>query len=352
MNKTNTKQNWTEHEKGDYIYYNITVRNEETSDRTINAVFSENRIVSVLTKPSEYQLAVVRFKIPTTNIPIFIYPRPGEPQFAVSLEYDGYQTFHDLIFVPNADPASAKVGNAIYSYQEIADQINVGLASAFADIQFSTASTVTEAPYVVYNSESGLFSLFAQQAYADAPIETKIYFNTRLHSLFPTFQTFALRTSVNPPTTFWQILVKDNKNNTPTSPANYYEMKQENSSLGIWSGISSIAFETTAIPVEQELQGTQANIQRSIITDFEPSVDLNDRQSLQYQPSGGFRWFDLDSKQELRRIDLNAIWTDKEGRDYTISISPGDSFTVKILFRKKRELALSEILHADDENLL
>lgn len=349
---------FTQDSDGDYIYYNIEVRNSRTDDKTIDAVFSENRINPILKHPSDYQLAVMRFSVPTTNIPVFIFPGVGDPQLAVRLEYNGLIINQDLIFVQNASPPSTKFGNAVYSYQELADMINTAFEQAFwFDYPVNTVknlplSPTTAPPYLVFNSETNLFSLFAEQVYSTAPIETKVYLNTRLHNLFPSFQSFALKTSNNPPTTFWQILIKDNLNNIPTAPANYYEMKQEFSTLGLWNTVTTLAFETTAIPVEQEFQGTQANVQRSIITDFEPQAEINDRQKYQFFPQGPLRYYDLDSKQELRRIDINAIWSDKQGNNYTVTISPGESFTLKILFRKKKELLISEIIDASNEEEL
>ena len=53
------------------IYYNIDVKNE-TQERIIPS-FNINRVQAVLDDPSEYEMAIVRFSLPLTSIPLFLF---------------------------------------------------------------------------------------------------------------------------------------------------------------------------------------------------------------------------------------------------------------------------------------
>lgn len=55
---------------GDHIYYNIVINNNTTT--AIPATFVDNRSEAIIKNPQEYELAVIRFLIPGSTIPIFL----------------------------------------------------------------------------------------------------------------------------------------------------------------------------------------------------------------------------------------------------------------------------------------
>ena len=58
----------------DHIYYNIDIRKGvENAGQQFQAVFNETRVEPILNKPSDYDLSVVRFSIPSQSIPIFLW---------------------------------------------------------------------------------------------------------------------------------------------------------------------------------------------------------------------------------------------------------------------------------------
>ena len=132
------------------------------------------------------------------------------------------------------------------------------------------------------------------------------------------------------------IRVKDNFNNTFVEGGiTYYVVKEEYPTLFLWNDLQKILLETDAIPVRQELLGTQTNKLRKIITNFEPLSSINDRSQIQYFPQGPLRFYDLISDYPLRDMNLNIRWETKDGRTFPLYLNEYDNATVKLYFKAK-----------------
>ena len=75
---------------------------------------------------------------------------------------------------------------------------------------------------------------------------------------------------------------------------------------------------------------------RRLLTDFEPSTGINNRQAFQYQPQGALRWYDLKSEYPLNSIDLRVLWQTKTGKVYPLILLQGETATIKLRFRNKK----------------
>ena len=322
----------------DHIYYNINIRKgEENEGKQFQAVFNETRVEPVLNKPSDYDLAVVRFSIPSQNIPIFLWK---ENEFKVTISYQNFDFTTTLQWTVNSPAGSYDYyGKAVWNYQDFIDSINVALKASFTNFVAGTpafAHKPTTAPYMIYTAESELCSLIAEEkydvsgTYAD-PVY--IYFNSSLMSYFPALQNYSDETD---PIKAHYIKVKDNFNNVSVvGGITYYEIKEEYTTLFLWNDLQKIVLETDSIPVNNELQGSQTNKQRKVITDFEPLSSVNDRSQIQYFPQGALRFYDLISDYPLKRMNLRIYWETKDGRTFPLYINDYDNCSVKLYFKKK-----------------
>tara|TARA_R110002126_G_scaffold45043_3_gene127925 strand:- start:259 stop:1218 length:960 start_codon:yes stop_codon:yes gene_type:complete len=313
----------------DNVYYNIRINSETSQGR---AFYDENRVAPILNNPSEYELAIERFRIPATDIPIFIWK--GDDYFKVTMSYNGIDVTEPLVFIPNISVPDT-YGDAIWNYQELIDILNVALSNAYTAINIaSPGSSPTEAPFLTYDADTQLLTFNAEQLYDTNGVPTiDIYFNSPLYLLVPSFQTFS---NSQIPLKEYQIIVKNNLNNITTIGGKaYYSTKQEYNTLSLWNDLVSIAFETDSVPVSAEKQGDQKNVVKRIMTDFEPLEDINNRQAFQFYPQGPLRFYDMNSIYPLSRIDLKVYWVDKNDKSYPIFINENEVLTVKILFRKK-----------------
>jgi hypothetical protein len=132
----------------------------------------------------------------------------------------------------------------------------------------------------------------------------------------------------------------------------YVQMYQEVSSIALWNPVSSLIFATSLLPVKT----TQTSLPRSIgsnenafssvgnnsnmlsaISDFAIAVDGNNqyRPMVIYNPSPEYRLIDMNSYMNLNRVDIIVYWKDTFGNIHPFELSPGNSASVKLMFRRK-----------------
>ena len=346
------------------IYYNIRIVNDSKS-LFKTATYSVTRTAPIVDKPDDYELAVVRFSVPASNIPIMVWgdtpydvktnPSSKVDKFSVSMTFDGATVTKFLQFYPNTT-GNDFYGNTVWNYTEFVQSINGALADAFIDMKIAKpAAPPTTAPFMIYNSSNRLCSLLAPQTYliglpyeAPIPATVQVYFNTALYTYFPSIMSFE-QEELDPLS--HQILFQNQGDNLRVIGAvTYIEIVQEYSTLALWSDFTTIVFETDTIPVEPEYQPSQNDTTRRLITDFEPLEDINNREKFQYFGSGWKRYYDLRSSYPMREIDIKAYWEDRDGKLYPIYLGADEALTMKILFRKKLPLQLANALYgtADD----
>jgi hypothetical protein len=341
-------------DKNSNVYYNIIQQND--SKRTIQAVFSETRVQPILEKPSDYELAVVRFSVPTYDIPIMFF-RDGtlasnNESYVVTLEYEDETISKTLVPVPNEIPNPLYGRPAVWAYQEMVDAINLALADAFADLKaLKPLAPQTEPPFLTFDGVTNLFTLYAEQLYdSTALTPMRIYFNKTLFKILPSFE-IIFDDSLGDPNKRHQLLVKNNKiNGTTYNGKPYYTMAQESSTLSLWYDFVSIQFETDTIPVNPEFAPTANNTISRVLTDFEPLTAEPSREVIQFFPQGPLRYYDLTSNFPMKSIDLRIRWKDKSNVSYPLYIASGDQFTCKLQFRLKAMKQLDAILDESKDN--
>lgn len=318
----------------EHIYYNIEISNKENND--LRAEFSENRTVPILNKGDDYDLAVVRFDLPTINIPIFIW-KPNE--FFVSITYLTNIFTREVPFISNQNNIS-EYGQAIWQYQDFVDCINAGYLLCFQDFQASAVYLTipvidrpTEPPRMIYNGITKKCSIFARLQYdITKPNPIYVYFNTSLGTYFPAFQNYG--NEINPILSHY-LKFKDNRNNIINFRGNsYFRLSEEWKELFLWNDMQKILFETDSIPVSNELISGQKHITRKVLTDFEPLSDINDKSSIQFFPRSDLRFYSMFSGLELRKIDMRVFWQSKDGKVYPLYLTYNDKLTIKLYFKK------------------
>lgn len=323
-------------------YYNIRIINPydpaQALQGPIPIAFNTTRTSPVLKNPSEYELAVVRFYLPSA-VPLFVFDPDGiEPFLNIVMEYNGTQITKQIIYDPYCSVCLP--ARSVLFYQEFLDMVNTTLTGAYADLLAAEPGLPpTAAPYMTYDATTQLFSFFAEQAY-DSTLANpvRIYFNAVMYNkFFPSIPFKGLLNIGN--FTYVGIYVIDTKDNTsvsdPTIPVGYYRMRGEYPTLALWNDLQTILLETDAIPTEPEFEPTENDTTRRVLTDFEPAVDVNDRTAFQFFPQGPLRWYDLKSQYPLRTLNLRALWQSKTGQVYPLYLLKGQSATLKIRFRRK-----------------
>lgn len=331
----------------DVSYFNISIVNNDVDRK--KAIYNQILQVPLLNNPNEYFLSIVRFSIPGQGIPIFFF---RENKYHVVLRYGGVDFQTPVIYSPNINPLLND--NTIYSYNSFITMINTALLTSFNALKVAfPGAPPTEAPYMQYNAQTLLCSLYCQQSYdpvvAGAPT-IEIYFNNILYYFFDNF--FIIRTGNQDPSyKDYKFVITNQRNNAITSDINnpaitggnpYYKFEQEYSTTYNWNDTKTISFKSGLFPVASEYVRTGQNqtvASEKILTDFEPIQSLSDpsgfRGVLQYQAQGVYRLIDIASQNPLKSIDLQITYKDELGDDHDLYIPHGSSITVKIAFIKK-----------------
>lgn len=355
----------------DYLYYNIDISNK-TNVNTL-AKFDETRVIPLLKHPDEYEMSIVRFSVPTSNIPLLIWP--GDDVYTITIEWQGTSITQ---FLQWGGQGFDLYGPAIYSYQEICDIVNTAMNGIYTSFGITFPGPLPapdwnlfslQAPRMIFNPETRRFSLQFPYETPDynnpsvGPVvnghwsskdppsppenEIKVFFNRASNNLVRGFQWIVDETNDDK---FFRIVVGDNFNNIlnpdPTDPlSQLYNMEQLFVNLQSINQLSNIIFRTSKIPVVSEYSSGQRNITQQILTDFELSDDSDFNVSVNYFPQGPLRYYPMTSlSSDFRDIDVQVFWKNRNGNEFPLYISPGKNLTIKMQFRKVPSIVFDEVV--------
>ena len=338
------------------IYYNSAYTNGESTARP--AIIRESRNSAIIEKPGEWQASVVRFDVSTNSIPVAVIKQTGFPLGAatdcfVTLTYMGIDYTQNVLLTKS----QTENFNFVYSYQHWLDNINTAFATAFAAIPGPPANQGP--PIFVLDDPTSLIRMYVTSDYLmTLPNPITISVNDKVYRYLQGFQAFFNgNNTVNfkdydlyvlPNNTF-ALPAAGARSSYPVSvaSANYlYYCSQEKPNLGSWNPVRSLVISSELLPLRPEF--VQANINnniaygltgnyRPILTDFiqDQSSNPASRGVTVYLPTAEYRMIDLFGDNALYNIDMQISWTDFEGNIYPIMLAPGETFGVKLMFRRR-----------------
>lgn len=327
-------------------------------------------------------------------------PNLGRPQ-NLSTKYYWVYTYDWWLTMVNKALDDANL--AVYNTYTGTTPGNPAPAGATAYATFALWKNVYPSPQMVYDDQSGLFSLYAPAMYRSYVNQTtppsgnpelfQLYFNVNMEGLFSNFPNNYYNDGVGipfayaPPT---PVVVPDGYANAilvyplggsllalntitnaslpvpATAPAyvgNWYKMTQNYISTStLWSPIDSIVFTSALLPVLNEATappnvlgtkniGNSASTSQSaftpIITDVALDLSLDPsgyRKMIYYAPNAEYRMSDFqNSKFDIRNIDVSVFWRNRlDNQLYPVSMFNLSNVSIKIMFRKKEYVAKSE----------
>jgi len=344
----------------DVIYYNVSVFNNTRKKAVMK--YEETRSGEVLANPSKYQVAVARFNVPGTVIPISIFDH--DQVLFVRLTWDDCDVAQQVAYIDRRSPGARPptYENAIYSIDGWMDIINFAYIMALQKlIQECPTFPPTDddgnpilvgPPIFSFDSETQLISIFCEtQWYVPNPLSPNtphmgVQMNLGLYSKFATFDSHAVENvtiTVYPSTvieeSFQEITIRRKIAQSSTVPTGYTKTTQESISLSLFNDAHTIVFQSSSLPISTEFlpaDDDNRNVTRAILTDFLIPEGINDRSDIQYAGSGlELRWIDMNSEVPLRTIDIAGYWMAKDQKLNPLFIPPYDLFTCKLAFRLK-----------------
>lgn len=365
----------------DNVYVNISfVKNPKNDSASIPLIYNVDKNRIIVNDPENYYATVVKFDIPLSSIPVCIMPivpnqapddtnpnlstlqigiQNGEgTQFMANLEYDATEPFP--VPVQNDITQVITPYYFIYSYTRMIGFINEALLVA----NFLAFASLDNAPYFVYNSETGLISLIVPAKfnvdggpliifnepmfqYLDAFVTSSVApFNNTVDDIFK-FNIFGVVNESYGYVPTGNLPPTPTASTDPPTPPAWYKLTQEYQSVQAWSPIRKILFETNLIPINTEftppinntLNNSGVANSQSILTDFTPQINKpgDSRSTAFYSPSGigNFRLVDLLSSSPLTKIDMTLKWQDIANNVFQLIIPSFQQANIKIAFIRK-----------------
>lgn len=310
--------------QNDIVYVNAVYRNTTESRQPI--IFNTTFTTSFLEHGGDYTLAIVRFNIPNSG-PYFVFKNNT---YKVTLQYNNVQYQTTVEYVQKFDDGSQNV----YSIRHFLEMINEALNQSYIALNAANPGIIGEAPFLVFNSSTGLISLYVGQDYENT---VKLFFNKSLYEYF--INSFDVTYNKNLIDREYEFEITNYKNNIPVSPVNYYEFVQETSSIYNWYDIQRIIFSTGSLPIQSEYFMSQSSdgisIQKNIVTDFSPLLSL-DKSNFIYEPSI-YRMINLRGHTDLHTFDLSVSYSNKDGNTFPYYLEPNEIATVKVGFFQKHK---------------
>jgi hypothetical protein len=277
-----------------------------------------------------------------------------------------------------------RVYRTVNAVEEFVYMLNYAILEAFIELKNNVPAITSNArPFMRWNAGSQLCELLAPKSeftspqefggidyplstYVERPTDATpkqiLYFNQPLYNLFQSLKFVNTFPYILPPDTsangwlnpanqnstigniVYRVDFYDKGNNVENiNGVDYVVMTQDSPTTPLWNDISEIVFETDTLPVNPELQtgneldNTSTKVRRTLVTDFLSPETLNTKDQINYTGLGWKRYTDLNSSYPLRDISVTARWKDTWGTTYPINIGWQESFSMKLLFRKKTQ---------------
>ena len=355
----------------EYVYYNLNLVNN--TDVSQPCQFVQQLNGSILDDARDYYIAVIRFVIDGSTIPIFTYPPDdqfGKTPYLVTLKVQNppipnpsgiYQTY-----VPYIPDYNSYESRSVYTYQNFVRAINQAFNNLYNDMQLDYNIPVptplgSGPPIMMYNQDKsvpGTCTLNIPEQYVNPtafpPGKIQVFMNTRLFSFFGNYDSKFYGEGLTNGMDY-EILVQNNLglNVVTYNSLNYYSAFQEYNSSYLWFDTTSVQFISNLLGVVPEyvpLQNISTNSLAStsnagvgpsstpLLTDFQPYYGTNDvagpRGYLFYSPSSQWKFANM-ARDSINSIDINVILRNRVGEQTQYFIPPKQSAQLKIAFVKR-----------------
>ena len=348
-----------------FVWKTITITNPYTptdnyADKQASIIESRSR--AVISVPSDYNVAVARFSLSASLVPILLFPVTQNAidqgvyninmitvaqalRTPTSLTWTTENSVATVPSVAQLVPGGIQ-GNymqfySMFSLQHFCDMFNTAAAINFAGL---TGITSTLPPIMTYDSGTEQFTIWIQTSYTTDGIF--IFFDNTLANLFlSTLPLFRLDA------TKYELLYKNNYNNVVVNPPNstlvgtFYKMTQEFSNIDstAWNSLTRLIITsdlpTTSLSIEPNVKdGSQQFITGDNSLNILLDVSINNLRAadgLSYLPQPAFRFIGMNGNAPINTISVNIYLTDGGGNYFPLYLPNGKSADVLLFFCRK-----------------
>jgi len=374
--------------ESDFSFLNCIMYNENSS-KDIKAEYSEQLDQNVLSHMEDYMLSVVKMKIPTSAVGLFLF-KDNTYRIGFALGNMGSHTnvIEEVITydVPANDKQSAPENRVVTSYDQFLKCINNALRSAWTDAigdpAYATAfdqtayNNIETFPQFILSDKNEFLELIlpctptntapngATPFLSEANLNgVSILMNSELYYFFEGFSSQQL---YNPVGNFNRVLIIEPSNlnskivrafgDTPIQNVNI--IPSEYGCLSTWQSLHRILL-LSSMPIQneqilikdrQDHNKPSKSVSMSILTDIDiPASQLNLKENVFYYPNSATkRYINFRGQGILRSIDIKIMWQGKDESIYPLFIAPHHECVIKIELKRRKDKKLLQ--YTDDTN--
>lgn len=335
----------------DYQYVNIVLYNNPSDSNTQNDLplsYTDTRAQPIIARGSDYECSVVRFSIPTSLMPLFVF-LPN--RWGVGNATQAIYRFQENDYLtaiatngnnyPNQDPRQLYVYSSSFWIDFVNQQIKMKIDANAPTLIFDQSLNKLRwvapvgSPYIAN--------------FGNAPtnylVLTASFYNA-FFSGFPAYHDVSTNTY-----RLWiinnsQSAVKAGTYGAPLDVA-LFALDDENfSSIVSWNTVRRLVVTTSQLQVNNEslviYNKSQAQAV-NILTDYEIPYNVNlplSRAYAFYQPSI-YRYSSIITDGPIQKIDINVYFENSiDQKLYQLYYPPNSDAYIKILFRRKKARVL------------
>lgn len=347
---------------GKNIYYNIGVVNKNQQPTEFR--YFDKRGTSLVPNGKRYKLAVERFSIDTSEIPIMYFPSTQFNAFALNETYTTAD--NNFYSITVSDPAG--VSRAYLQHESFTSNpsdLRIFTVDQFVQILNKAMRTACNGltqidqnfiPYFYYDESVSIIHLVAPGTWSLlANPKFNLYMNDKLWKLFENFA--HTKTDLDQGRTY-RIDVYNTGNNLHTSSICTTRNSVINAQAGTqaflirgqWCTIfklfqlRNLIFTTNSIPIRSEFLNNSFDFTSStsfgsqrILKNFEfnlESVNALYSRGIQNFVANDREWIDLEDSNELTTVDLQIFYSDVHGKVFPLEVPSGSLTTIKLLFKE------------------
>jgi hypothetical protein len=339
-------------------YYNGIVINRE--GRPTAAIIDDIRGQPFLESADAWEMSVIRFDVDTLLLPFAKFPLGARDPAFPNIYYTDLQV--------NMDGSIGRViaENTLGEYNDLSLVIrywNFALQQAFIGLDPAVQAQLLNAPQF-YVAPSGKLRLIFPAIWADNSVsKPSIRFNATWAKYligFPLWRSDKF--GFTPGGQDARIRIEDeaftiklpDRTGLPIAfGSTVYGVGGDLAYIeemfpkpGTLAAVRGITLTTTSIPVNSEILpnavsiGSQgvSNASSSIISDYLMDTDsYTEQHKIVYLPQAEYRISQLNGHDALRRITIQAWWSDQFGVRYPLMLPINGTFAVKLMFKRRTE---------------
>jgi hypothetical protein len=288
---------------------------------------------------SMYDIAVARMNLPMGSIPLFLLDKDILSTLLVEVEYLDQSSVRNVQYRPFTNLKPQPFNNPVLYIDEFLFMVNASIIEALEDLIFYDIPPPQEVLDTVaffrIDTEAQRIELKFPIVWQDARVNLRM--SRTLHNLF--FSGFPVRTiGVDDPEFATRLpvefLIFDS---IFVIEHNFITFKSEYNTIPNFNKVHRI-FLKTELPILDTIESSTNNDKTKLILDILPEQNTPSREKILYAPPS-YVFHDIVGSSPLYELQFRvfvSFTTDPE-KKYPVRIRGGESFTCKLVLRKKEK---------------